>query len=177
MAASAERLRLLAVTRVDGGRNRSPRCRLPCCPVARSWPLIHRRCCPGSVSPLRRRPLAWHLPALHGPALSCRTTTSPLDQLPVLLMGRTPSPPRARGRADGVCQGDRYHQSPTPTTPQPPDLVVLVAERTPPRGNITHQRLAMAIVSGTARSPTTQTGRQAAGTAPTHPCPVPRCRL
>jgi hypothetical protein len=101
----------------------------------------------------------------------------PRDQLPVLLMGRTPSPPRARGRADGVCQGDRYHQSPTPTTPQPPDLVVLVAERTPPRGNITHQRLAMAIVSDTARSPTTQTGRQAAGTAPTHPCPVPRCRL
>src|SRR5215208_5242857 len=48
-------------------------------------------CSPGSVSALHGRPLAWRLPALHGPALSCRTTTSPRDQLLVLVMGRTPS--------------------------------------------------------------------------------------
>jgi hypothetical protein len=100
-------------------------------------------CAQGSVSPLNRGPLAWRSPNLHGPALSwCRTTTSPpRDQLLILVIDRTLQPPRARGRADGVCQADhRYCQSRIRTTPQPAHPVVLAVGCTSPPQRTCHLR-------------------------------------
>jgi hypothetical protein len=100
-------------------------------------------CAQGSVSPLNRGPLAWRSPNLHGPALSwCRTTASlPRDQLLVLVIDRTLQPPRARGRADGVCQADhRYRQSRIRTTPQPAHPVILAVGCTSPPQRTCHLR-------------------------------------